>query len=105
MKDFPPTDRTNLHAIALHGVSFSVDAGEFVSIIGASACGKPKLLRLIAGLDFQPLVSSGWEPRRLKRASEFFGVAVGFCCLSLHQSLISPHIEEESFFTMSSLRF
>jgi ABC-type nitrate/sulfonate/bicarbonate transport system ATPase subunit len=45
-------DRTNQRTLALDDVSFSVAAGEFVSIIGPSACGKSTLLRMIAGLDF-----------------------------------------------------
>ena len=36
---------------ALHGVSLDVYRGEFLSIIGASGCGKTTLLRLIGGLD------------------------------------------------------
>jgi ABC-type nitrate/sulfonate/bicarbonate transport system ATPase subunit len=51
-KDFAAKERTNLRTLALDGVSFSVAAGELVSIIGPSACGKSTLLRLIAGLDF-----------------------------------------------------
>lgn len=36
---------------ALHDVNFEMKCGEFVSIIGASGCGKTSLLRLAAGLD------------------------------------------------------
>ena len=36
---------------ALHGVSFGVEEGEFVSIVGPSGCGKSTLLKIIAGLD------------------------------------------------------
>jgi ABC-type nitrate/sulfonate/bicarbonate transport system ATPase subunit len=51
-KDFASPDRTNQRRRALDGISFSVAAGELVSIIGPSACGKSSLLRLVAGLDF-----------------------------------------------------
>jgi NitT/TauT family transport system ATP-binding protein len=36
--------------VALHNLSFSVQQGEFVSVVGASGCGKSTLLRIIAGL-------------------------------------------------------
>jgi len=36
---------------AIDNLSFSVERGEFVSIIGPSGCGKTTLLRLIAGLE------------------------------------------------------
>lgn len=36
---------------ALSNVSFQVNRGEFVSLIGASGCGKTTLLRMLAGLD------------------------------------------------------
>lgn len=36
---------------ALKEINFEMKRGEFVSIIGASGCGKTTLLRLIAGLD------------------------------------------------------
>jgi ABC-type nitrate/sulfonate/bicarbonate transport system ATPase subunit len=51
-KIFPVSDRATTRIFALDAVSFSVAPGEFVSIVGPSACGKSTLLRLIAGLDF-----------------------------------------------------
>ncbi len=35
---------------ALHNVSIRVEAGQFVSIVGASGCGKTTLLRIVDGL-------------------------------------------------------
>ena len=48
------TDSGNPQAVgveALRGVNLDVYRGEFLSIIGASGCGKTTLLRLIGGLD------------------------------------------------------
>lgn len=35
----------------IHGVSVSIDDGEFVTLVGPSGCGKSTLLRMIAGLE------------------------------------------------------
>ena len=51
-KSFPAPDNPLSRRQALEGVSFSIAAGELVSLIGPSGCGKSTLLRLIAGLDF-----------------------------------------------------
>lgn len=36
----------------INDISFTVDKGELISILGASGCGKTTLLRLIAGLEY-----------------------------------------------------
>jgi len=38
------------HTAVLEGISFDVQPGEVVSLLGASGCGKTTLLRIIAGL-------------------------------------------------------
>ncbi len=42
----------NGNAVALDGVNFSINPGEFVSLVGRSGAGKSTLLKLIAGVSF-----------------------------------------------------
>jgi putative ABC transport system ATP-binding protein len=44
-------DRGPQEVVALHGVSFDVPRGQFVSLMGPSGSGKSTLLNLIGGLD------------------------------------------------------
>ena len=39
------------HLEVIHGVSISIEAGQFVALVGPSGCGKSTLLRMIAGLE------------------------------------------------------
>jgi len=52
-KSFPVPGALGTTRLALDGISFSIAAGELVSLVGPSGCGKSTLLRLIAGLDLQ----------------------------------------------------
>jgi len=47
-KTYATRGRTHVHALA--GISVEIGAGEFITIVGQSGCGKTTLLKILAGL-------------------------------------------------------
>jgi len=66
---------------ALDGVSFSVRAGEFVSVMGPSGCGKSTLLNMLGALDRPTsgqVIINGQDMSTLRDVDSFRARTVGF---------------------------
>ncbi len=72
------------HFEVMKNISFSVEKGEFFSIVGPSGCGKSTLLRIIAGL-IKPSEGS-LEMRAAKLAMVFQNFAI-FPWLTVHENI------------------
>ena len=84
LKDVKKTYKTRkVTTDALKGVNFSVDSGEFISIMGESGAGKTTLLNIIATLDRATsgsVILNGQDTNSLKdtEVSEFRRKELGF---------------------------
>ena len=89
-KDYPVADG---HVHALKGVSISFRKNEFVSILGASGCGKTTLLNIIGGLDKYTsgdLIINGVSTKKFgdKDWDTYRNHSIGFIFQSYH---LIPH--------------
>lgn len=81
-------DRRGKRAVqALSHLSFSVQKGEFVSIVGPSGCGKSTVLRLLAGLD---AVVSGTVQMEEQRPGMVFQEQSLFPWLTVEENVAFP---------------
>ncbi|SES20451.1 NitT/TauT family transport system ATP-binding protein [Tranquillimonas rosea] len=55
------TKTFNGDVVALHGMSLTVNEGDFISLLGPSGCGKSTALRLIAGLSHPSQGRIEWQ--------------------------------------------
>ena len=49
-KKYPPRRRKAEAVLAIEDISFTINRGEFVSVVGPSGCGKSTLVKMLAGL-------------------------------------------------------
>jgi NitT/TauT family transport system ATP-binding protein len=71
----------NDEILAIDGINFYVEKGEFVSVIGPSGCGKSTLLSLIAGLENKTIGEIYIEGERQENISENVGYMLQRDCL------------------------
>ena len=53
---YPQNDKA-----ALSNVSFGIERGSYVAIVGYNGCGKSTLARLLCGLDFLGVLWKEWK--------------------------------------------
>ena len=66
--------RYSTGALALEGISFSAERGEFVTLLGPSGCGKSTLLRLVSGLSVATdgsICVNGMTPENARQLMSF----------------------------------
>ncbi|MFF0546470.1 ABC transporter ATP-binding protein [Nocardia thailandica] len=80
-KSFPQPGRNTPDLAVLGGVSFTVRAGEFVTVIGPSGCGKSTVFNMLAGLETPDSGSIGFGAG---------GNTAGHCAYMPQKDLLFP---------------
>lgn len=75
--------------IALQGINFRVNKGEFLSIIGPSGCGKSTLLSIIAGLEAKSTGEIYIEGEKVEGPSPKIGYMLQRDCLLEWRNILS----------------
>ena len=74
--------------IALQGINFRVNKGEFLSIIGPSGCGKSTILSIIAGLEAKSTGEIYIEGEKVEGISPKIGYMLQRDCLLDRKSVV-----------------
>lgn len=82
-KSFPQPGRRGTRRQILGGVSFTVQPGEFVSVIGPSGCGKSTLFNLLAGLETP-------DAGTIRFGADGAGPVPGHCAYMPQKDLLFP---------------
>lgn len=87
----------NLEVVALHGLNFAMEKGEFVSVVGRSGAGKSTLLRVLAGLEQPSAGSVTVDGVRLsgigrRELTNYYRRNVGFLWQDFHRNLL-PYLK------------
>lgn len=90
---------------ALHDLTFSIPAGQFVAILGANASGKSTLARLIAGLltPQEGKLEVLGQDRAIPHSSNALRGRVGIVFQSPDDQMVAPTIEREIAFGLENL--
>jgi len=87
----------NLEVVALQGLDFAMDKGEFISIVGKSGAGKSTLLQILAGLEIPSagrveVAGTDLTDLTQKQRTDYYRRGVGFLWQDFTRNLL-PYLK------------